>query len=52
LEEPVLDGEKMGLEFLGGGGRVIVRGENCGVIGVGGCGGVRGGWNVGCIKEV
>jgi hypothetical protein len=42
LEKPVLNGEKMGLEFLGGGGKVIVRGEDCGVVGVGGCGGVRG----------
>jgi hypothetical protein len=44
LEEPVLDGEKMDLEFLGG--------EDCSVVGVGGCGGVRRGWKVGCIEEV
>jgi hypothetical protein len=52
LEEPVLNGEKMGLEFEGGSGRVNVRDEDCSVVGVGGYGGIRGGGNVSCIKEV
>jgi hypothetical protein len=45
--EPVLDDKKMGLEFQGGSGR-----EDCSVIGLGGCDGFWGGWNVGCIEEV